>query len=488
MLQAESQGLVVHQAQKNLTDFAIAVDHSYQDAWFHETLGFILQSALEDVEKGKDVRIIIEAPPRHGKSHTSTKIFPAWALGKHPEWPIIVSSYSSDLAAEFGLATRDIMQSAEYQNIFSTRLRADTTAKGNWKTDKGGGYLATGAGGGITGKGFKIGIIDDVFKNREEADSQVIRDSRWSWYKSTFYTRQEGATAIIIINTRWHTDDLVGRLLDEQQKNETNGVQHYDKWKRIKFPAIALEDEAFRKKGEPLWPEKFSLEKLQTIQSTAGPYEWSALYQATPITSENQEFKESWFKTRTWAEVEALNTRKFATIDPGGKELENDYTGITRNYVDKQGCWNIKAMRVHFDSSELIKYIFTLHDEDFEVIGVEETVFLKAIKPFFDQECIKRSKFPNVVPLKHNGRNKELRIRGLIPRYASGSIYHIEGSCKDLTDELIVFPKGAHDDTADSTAYQNDVAESPIDEFKATLMRRNRDERRSQLRSNYGLS
>lgn len=479
--------MVIHQAKNNLIDFAIATDSEYQDTWFHETVATILQSVIEKLERGEDVRIILECPPRHGKSEIATKKFPAWSLGHHPEWPIIVASYSSDLATEFGQGTRDIMQSQSYQDIFSSRLRPDTTAKGRWMTDQGGGYTAAGIGGSITGKGFKIGIIDDPFKNREEADSETIRESRWSWYKSTFYTRQEGGTAIIVINTRWHTDDLVGRLLKQQEDAEKNREDHYDKWVRIKFPSIAIENEPSRKVGDALWPAKFPIEKLRTIENALGPYEFSALYQCNPITSANQEFKETWFKRRAWAEIEALETRKFATIDPGGKGIENDRTGIVRNYVDKENKWNLKAMGVHFDSKELLNYVFKLHDEGFEKIGIEETVYLKAVKPFYDDECRRVNKFPNIVPLKQPVIQKQVRIRGLIPRYASGSIFHIDDECRDLVEELIVFPKGAHDDVPDAVAMQNEIAEPPMDDYKRAILKEEREERRSSIKKNYGL-
>lgn len=487
MSSREREALVIHQARNNLIDFAIATDQTYQDTWFHEAIANILQSALQKVEQGEDVRIIIEAPPRHGKSEISTKKFAAWALGKHPDWPVAVASYSSDLAVDFGQGTRDIMQSAAYQKIFSTTLRPDTTAKGKWMTKEGGGYLASGAGGSFTGKGYKIGLIDDLFKDRKEAESEVIRDARWDWYRSTFYTRQEAATAIIIINTRWHTDDLVGRLLDQQKKDEAEHVEHYDRWTRITFPAIAIQDEVFRNKGDALWPGKFSIEKLRTVQNTLGPYEFAALYQASPITSENQEFKEEWFRRRSWVEVEALDTRKFATIDPGGKDEENDYTGIVRNYVDKQNKWNIKAIGVHFDSMELLNYVFRLHEEGFEKIGIEETVYLKAVKPFFDEKCRKLNKFPNVIPIKQPSVQKEVRIRGLIPRYSSGSVYHIDGECRDLEAQLLLFPKGANDDVPDALAMQNEIAESPIDDYMQMIVRHEREERREKIQKNYGL-
>lgn len=480
--------LIIQQAQENLIDFAIATDPNYQDTWFHESLAVILQSALEKVENGEDVRIIVEAPPRHGKSEISTKKFPAWVLGKHPSWPFAVASYSGDLATKFGQDTRDIMQSQQYQEIFTTRLRADSKAKGYWKTPQNGSYFAAGAGGAFTGTGFKIGIIDDLFKNREEANSETIRQSRWDWYRSTFYTRQEGNTAIIVINTRWHTDDLVGRLLKEQADQERDNPDgEFDRWQVISFPAIATKDEAFRKEGEALWPEKFSIKKLERTENSLGPYEFSALYQASPLSSESQEFKEYWFKYRSMEEVEAMNTRKFATIDPGGKNEENDFTGIVRNYVDQMNNWNIRALGAHIDSKELINNIFILHDEGFEKIGIEDTVYTKAVKPFFDDECKKRNRFPNLIPLKQPTAQKEVRIRGVIPRYASGSIYHIIGQVKDLEDQLKVFPKGKHDDVPDALAMQNEIAEAPVSEYDLARVRYDRESRKDTVKKQYGL-
>ena len=226
--QRDSESLINKISQEHLIDFSIATDQNYQDTWFHETLAEALERAISLVEKGEDARIIIECPPQHGKSEIATKKFPAWALGKHPDWPIIVGSYSGDLALSFGQSTRDIMLSRQYGEIFPTRLRQDTKAKGRWMTEDGGSYTAAGAGGVFTGLGFKVGIVDDLFKNREEAESEVVRESRWSWWKSTFYTRQRGNTAIIVIGTRWHTDDVIGRLIEKQKKDEEEKLENYD--------------------------------------------------------------------------------------------------------------------------------------------------------------------------------------------------------------------------------------------------------------------
>lgn len=456
-------------AQKTATDglleFAVVVDPRYQVNWHHQIIGFKLEEVLYKLKQGKKSRVILELPPRHGKSELATIKFPAWALGKNPDLEFIVSSYSADLAVDFGSSTRDLMDNPDYQVIFNTRLRADTRAKGKWKTEENGGYTASGVGGSITGKGFNIGIIDDPFKNREEADSQVIRDAVWKWYTSTFYTRQNGQGAIIIICTRWHIDDLVGRLLRKQEEDRKTNLP-FDEWEVIRFPAIADADEEYRKKGEALWPQKFDLNALLNIKTTLGVYDWSALYQQTPISSENQEFKQEWFKERDWKEIEHLNTRSFITIDTAvSKAASANYTGIVRNFVDRENKWNLKAYRLRLSPKELIDTIFTLYQTDRpEKIGIEKTIYLQALKPFLDDEQRKRNIFLPIVELEHHQVHKETRIRGLLPRYQSGSIYHLKGECKDLEEELLTFPKAINDDVMDSLAYQLQVAAPPDEE------------------------
>jgi len=314
-LSKERQEVLRLSAIKDLLSFSQILDPKYTVNWHHEIISQKLTQALLNVEQGKPARIILEIPPRHGKSELATIKFPAWALGKHPEYPIIVSSYSAELAEDFGLKTRDTLNHEHYQQIFSTALRADTQARGRWLTNEGGGYTATGVGGAITGRGFKIGIIDDPFKNREEADSEVIREKVWNWYTSTFYTRQEGISAIIVICTRWHLYDLVGRLLEQQENAEKAGLIEYDKWDVVRFPAIADKDETYRKQGEPLWPQKFTTQNLENIKNTIGIYDWSSLYQQEPILAENAEFKADWFKYFDEEELKNKNLRYTTTID-----------------------------------------------------------------------------------------------------------------------------------------------------------------------------
>lgn len=460
--------LAIKASQEGFPEYCVLIDDQYSLQWFHEQIALKLEAAIKRVENGEGVRLMIFMPPRHGKSDQATQKFPSWVLGKHPEWRFIVASYSQELATDFGQGTRDLMESDNYKSTFDTRLRADTQAKAKWMTDEGGGYTAVGVGGAITGRGFNIGIVDDPFKNREEADSPVTRESVHKWWRSTFYTRQEGKTAIILILTRWHDDDLAGRLLKEEEEARKEGIpeDEFDHWEVIKFPAIAEEDSKYRKKGEPLWADKFDLKELNRKKRALGSYEWSALYQQNPIDEENQEFKRSWIKYRTMDDVLLMRTRKFATIDSAlSKNAKSDFTGVTRNWVNDANDWYIKSERYRISSKQLIDLVFTLHHEGFEIIGIEEGAYLSAVEPFLKEEMDRRGIYPNIVVLKHGGTMKETRIRGLIPRYENGKIFHIKeadiNTCLDLEEEYLRFPKAIHDDCIDSLAYQNQIASPP---------------------------
>lgn len=223
--------------------------------------------------------------------------------------------------------------------------------------------------------------------------------------------------------------------------------------------------------GKPTWPAKYVLYdtdlkdnpgkvSLEDKKRQLGSQVFKAEMMNQPIDDESAEFFRKWFKPITRAEVDKMNTRKFATIDSAlSRDAQADSTGVTRNYVNEKNDWHFSARKYRFNSKGLIDLIFVLHDEGFEKIGLEETAFTQAIEPFFLEECDARKKYPYVVPLKHGGIMKETRIRGLIPRYEAGKIFHIEGECDDLEEELLIFPLGQNDDVPDSAQYQNKIAE-----------------------------
>lgn len=451
-------------ARKSLVDFSIYTNPRYEPNWHHELIAKELES-IEDGSFQKDGNkiLILMLPPRHGKSEESTINFPAWYLGRNPDKEIITASYSGELAQDFGYKTRNLVDSDFYKDLFQVRLRADSQSKVKWLTEEGGGYTSVGIGGAITGRGAHILVIDDPIKNREEAESELIRNKHWDWFTSTAYTRLEPGGIVILILTRWHMDDLAGRILNNEELKKRTKI--------VKFPALATKDEEFRKQGEPLWEKRYNFDALLNIKNTIGSYDWSALYQQEPIATEDQEFKPEFYQYRNWEDVYGLKTKRFLTIDTAiSKQAESDYTGYCLNYVDQNNKWNLKAWRAKQSPTELMDNLFTLWETHrLDCIGVEKTIYLMTLKPFLDEEMRVRNKFLRIVELKHNQTQKEIRIRGLIPRYESHSIFHIKNECNDLEEEQSTFPLGIHDDVLDAEAYQVQIANAPGIERKKKI-------------------
>lgn len=456
-------------SRRHLLDFICYLVPGYQVNWHHRQIA----DALEAVERGQIDRLMISVPPRHGKSELASKHFPAWFMGKHPEREVVLASYSAELAVDFGRSTRNIMQTKEYGNLFDTRLAQDSKSAGRWNTAEGGGYVAAGIGGAITGRGAHILIIDDPVKNREEADSVTFQERNITWYTSTAYTRLAPGGAIIVIATRWSERDLSGYLLNE----EKNGG---DKWHVVNLPAIAIGDETNRKMGEALWPTRYGVEALERIKTNLGTRDWLALYQQNPVDNLSSEFRTDWFRSVTPDEARQNRVARYLTIDTAISEKDgDDFTGMVDNQVDHNNVWHLSARRLRVNPAELINMLFLLHEErHYTAIGIEEGIYTKAIQPFLKEAQEKRNIWLPIKMLKHGGRAKVVRIRGIIPRYEAGKIKHVKGECADLEEELLRFPSAAHDDVADAAAYQDQIVQSggpnQADDEMARMIARNR--------------
>ncbi len=477
--------------KRYLVPFCIAMKEKWITNWHHEVIAQKLEDAVRRLEEeGKPTNIIIQLPPRHGKSEEVSVHFPAWVLGQHPEWPVMLASYSAELAEDFGLKTRDIIESPEYQYYFKTRLRPDVKAKGRWLTTKqgpihedgsydnvpaGGGFTAAGVGGAITGRGFKLGIIDDPIKNREEAESELMREKIWEWWKSTFHTRQEGASIKIVIATRWHDQDLIGKLIEQEAEFKKAGADPatYEHWDVISFGAIAEEDEENRKKGEALWPSMFSVEELKIKENAMGLYEFSALYQQHPIPSEKQVFKREWFKYFEEYELKGKNLRYYTLVDLAISEKQNADNTVILTVAKELGSPNIYRIEEtagNFDPGETIEAIFA-HAVKYrpDAVGLETVAYQKALRYFIEEEMRKRAAtekpcYFRIYELKRNQTTaKEIRIKGLVPLYKLGVIFH-RRSDVELEKELLSFPGGKHDDRIDAEADITEVLENTMQE------------------------
>ncbi len=290
--------LAVEWARRRLDRFVPFMDDALIPAHHHR----LLIEQLHRVEAGEINRLMVFWPPGHAKSKYSSEYGPAWWIGRNKKKTIIHASYGTDFAERFGRKIRNIVRSEEFERVFGVTLAADSRAAGEWETVEGGEYKAAGVGAGITGRRADLGLIDDPVKSRKEADSPTYRQNAWDWYLADFRTRLKPGGAIVIIQTRWHEDDLSGRILPKDYDGRSGWVEARDgeRWYVLNFPAICEreDDMTGRKIGEALWPGYIDLGMLEQLKKTQGSRNWDALYQQRPRPGEGGIFKESWLRNR----------------------------------------------------------------------------------------------------------------------------------------------------------------------------------------------
>ncbi len=285
----------------------------------------VLNRKIVEVAAGRIKLLTVSMPPRHGKSELISKYTPTWYLGNFPNNNVILISYESDFAATWGYKARMLMEDWG-KKIFGVEIDKDSSARARWDLKvngkSGGGMKAAGAGGPITGKGANLLIIDDPVKNSEEANSETFREKLWDWYESVAKSRLEPNAGIIVVMTRWHQADLVGRITTQLLEDK---ILPKDEYEIINFPALALEDDPLgRKPGEALWPWRYNEEALHRIRDGMSEYWWNALYQGQPIPPGGRVFKRIWFGI-----VGARPVRTVAKIrfwDIASQKDKGDYT------------------------------------------------------------------------------------------------------------------------------------------------------------------
>ena len=447
----EMQDAALTLAPNDLAIMSVLLQRTYVPEWFH----LEIIRALEAVERGELQWLIITMPPQHGKSELSSIKFPLYALGNNPTRRIIEICYSGDVATRFGREVRNGFSNPVYKQIFSgVELREDSQAANRFNTTEGGYYLASGRGGAITSYGADIVILDDMFKNKEEADSETIRQKVWDDYVSTINTRLHKDSAIIMLMTRWHDDDLIGRVLAKEP----------GKWTVLEFPAIAKVDSEKRKKGQALWPEKYPVEYLEGLKNL-DPDMFECMYQCSPVNEENAEFQRSWFKYFQDHEC-PTNLRIYITVDLAISKKESAdetvimVTGITAD----MSAYVLEYVHGRFDPSETIDHIFRLadaYDPLVQEIGIESVAYQQALIHFMEKEMRLRKKPLNVTEIRTT-IDKQIKIRGLIPYYKTGRLYHRAGGfCSALEQQLLRFPKGVHDDLPDALSMAVKLWQNP---------------------------
>ncbi len=403
---------------------------------------------IEKITIGRVLRLMIFMPPRHGKSELVTVLYAAWRLLLDPGLRIVISSYNQRLANRFSRRIKavyqgsPIMDRAEYADERDLVLNA----MDEWETAAGGGVKAVGAGAGITGFGANLIIIDDPIKSRAEAESTTYRDRVWEWYIDDLTTRLEPKGAVILIQTRWHEDDLAGRLL-----NRADAVG--SKWGVVKLPELAEEkDPIGRNPGQALCHARFSRKALLKKKNEMGSYSFSALYQQHPVPAEGNTFKRAWFEGKV-VEHTPPGLRWCRGYDLAvSTKTSADYTASFRCALDKRGnIYIADGFRKRIEFPDQRRYIVErIAEEKDTEHGIESALHGVA----FVQELRRETRVAGrAFRSVRVDADKLTRALAWANRAEEGKVYLIRGPWIDeFLDELCAFPKGKHDDQVDAVS------------------------------------
>lgn len=421
-------------ARVNLCAYAIAQNPRYQVAPHHRAIA----RKLEAVERGEIRRLMIFAPPRHGKSHLTSELFPAWVLGRNPLAQVISSTYSQDLSDDIGRRVRDMLSSEAHVSAFGRQLSASSSSVSRFHTTAGGVYVGVGIGGPTTGRGANIFLVDDPIKNAQDAQSPLVRKRHKDWFRTVAYTRLMPDAAVIIIMTRWNDDDLCGWILSEAAQ----------RWDVLSLPALALDDRdpLGRAIGDPLWPDWFGAETLADTRRTIGAKAWASLYEQRPSPESGEIFSRSW--VRYYSILPARFDEICASWDLAFKGLVSSDPVCgqvwgrigSEYYLLDQVCARmdivgvIAAMRAQRAKWPTIRAVY-----------VEDKANGPAVMKLLEKEI------PRMIAVNPEG-GKIARAYAVSPMWEAGNVYLPRSApwVGDMVEEVCRFPSAAHDDQVDT--------------------------------------
>ena len=442
-------------ARSHLLDFTQYTKADYSVNWHHR----IIADAIDRVVAGECRRLMVFVMPRSGKSELLSRRLPAYFLGRNPGKHVIACSYSSGLASRMNRDVQRIMEAERYARLFpESRLAGKDRGGAGWTRNSelfevvghGGSYRSAGVGTGITGMGADLILVDDYLKSAAEARSQTVRDNQWEWYVSDLATRQMPGCAVVVVCTRWHFDDIPGRLLRLQEEDP-----NADKWEVIRLPAIAESTPTHpddpRKPGDVLW-DRFPLEFLEAQRVAQGPYIFSAMYQQRPVPKEGALFT-------------LAGLSKFVTVPPAevtgrvrywdkGYSAEGDWTVGARMCRTSEGLFYLEdVVRIRELPHERNRIIKATAEADDAAFGVRVPVYIEQ-PPGAGTETTKaliRELAGHKVAAVRPVGAKEERAEALAAQVAAGNVYLVRAPWnRSLVDELTVFPHGENDDQVDA--------------------------------------
>jgi len=407
----------------------------------------LLCAALQDVADGKEQNLMVFMPPGSAKSTYVDVVFVPWFMARLPKQNVILTSYGSDLARKQGRRARQLVKSRSFSSLFDCRLSTESSAADEWSLTNGSEYMAGGILSGVTGNRADLLLVDDPVKGREEADSETIRKKIRAAYDDDLTTRLKPGGRQVIIQTRWHEDDLSGSILPEDWNGESGIIQGRDgrRWRVICLPAQATDgDPLGRKPGEYLWPEWFP--ETHWAPFKVNQRTWSALYQQKPQPDEGTFFQRSWFKEwETRPDLRYYGSSDYAVTDGDG-----DYTVHRIWGIDAGGqLYRVDGWRGQATSDVWIEKKLDLIAKYKPLAWFGEGgVIQKAVEPMLKRRMIERKTFCRLewLPSVHD---KPTRARSFQAMAASGRVLFERGA--DL-GEFLSFPAGKHDDEVDTAS------------------------------------
>lgn len=441
---------IEHPEDTNQSDFYVANHHE------------ILSEKLHRIESGDLLRSVVSMPPRHGKTFLSAEKFIAWYIGRNPSHQVIFATYGAEYAEDVGEKVRELIMSPAYQQVFpNMALARDSKSKKKmavkFKGRKTGQLMFVGRGGALTGRGAHLLVIDDLLKDDSEADSPAERDKMWNWYTKTAYTRLMTGGKLTITMTRWHEDDLIGRLLSEDNpfynRNIAKGFEVTN------LSAITKDEDG---KEKALWPEVkvnstrlgFGLNYLRSVREQ-DPAGFEALYQGNPTPEDGDEFKAEMLVTYNRDELPPLSEMRFYGASDHASSMKERRDPSCLGVVGVDADDNIWVMPdlvwKQLPTDRQVEEMLDLADQyEPEIWWAENGHISQAMGPFLYKRMEERGVYLNVVE-KTPIKDKVSRSASIRSRMSMGKVrFPLFASWwNDAKNEMLKFPRGSHDDFVD---------------------------------------
>lgn len=415
----------------------------------------ILARLLMETESGEKDRVCVSLPPRHGKSQLVSLYYPAWFLGRNPTKKVMLVSHTADMAVDFGRFVRNLISSPEYKAVFpDVKLAVDSKSAGRWNTNQGGVFFACGVGSSLAGRGADLLIVDDAHSEQDVlAGNYEVFEKAYQWFTFGARTRLMPGGRVAIVNTRWHMDDIIGRVTKDMMQNP-----EADQYEVVEFPAIIESEDPDTGQiiEKALWPEFFDLPALKRTKASMPAFQWNAQYQQNPTAEEAAVIKRDWWQD--WLKDDPPDCEYIIMTLDAAAETHNraDFTAITtwgvffNEEVDAHSVILLNAVKDRMEFPELKRKAL----EEYEMWEPDSFIVEKKSAGTALYQELRRMGIPVSEFTPHRGSGDKLaRLNSVADIVASGLCWVPRTRwAEELVDEVAAFPFGSHDDQVDCTS------------------------------------